>query len=538
MPPETPEDAPGRSPRQAPQAAAEPAESRAELERRLLRAEAELRASGERYRLAMDATNDGIWDWDVETGEVYFSPGYTRMLGWDSAEFRDRVESWTALIHPADLERVLAANQTCIDGPATHFEVEYRLRTRTGEWKWILGRGRRIGPDGGRARRMVGTHVDITALKHAEEMQRTLEAELHQSQKLESLGSLAGGVAHDMNNILAAIHAVTQTLQWRHAGDAGLAQALATIEKASNRGRDLVKSLTNFARKDLRESELLDMNVLLREELEILRRTTLQKVDLELELEEPLPVVLGERGILASALMNLCLNAVDAMPKGGTLTLRTCRPADGQVELEVADSGEGMAPAVLARAMEPFFTTKPAGKGTGLGLAMVYATVKAHGGTVSIQSAAGRGTTVLLRLPAHPDLREAEPAQEPAPSQGSMHILLVDDDDLVRASVPAMVEHFGHRVTTVAGGQQALDLVAGGAAIDLVILDLNMPGMNGAETLDRLRRLAPGLPVLLATGHLDEGTAKVIRQDGHATCLAKPFSMAELDRKFQELQAI
>ena len=377
--------------------------------------------------------------------------------------------------------------------------------------------------------------LDISERKRAEATRRQLDAELHQVQKLDSLGSLAGGVAHDMNNVLAAIQAVTETLRDKHLGDADLCRALGIIDKASTRGRDLVRGLTNFARKDLREPEPLDLNALVREEMELLSRTTLQKVRLVMDLEQPLRPVLGERGTLGSALMNLCVNAIDAMPGGGTLTLRTRNLADGMVAVAVEDSGEGMAPAVLTRAMEPFFTTKPLGKGTGLGLSMAYTTAKTHGGNLALQSEPGKGTTVVLRLPA---LAGSPQAGEPAPADplgtGSRRILLVDDDELILAAMPAMIEAQGHRVVTASGGPAALALLAAGAQVDLVVLDLNMPGMNGAETLRTLRRTWPGLPVILATGFLDDQTCDLLRGDPRTLSLLKPYSMVQLLRKFQE----
>jgi nitrogen-specific signal transduction histidine kinase/CheY-like chemotaxis protein len=386
---------------------------------------------------------------------------------------------------------------------------------------------------------VIETVTDLTELHQAQEQKTRLEAELHQAQKLESLGSLAGGIAHDMNNVLAAIQAVSETLKLACAGQEPAVRGLGTIEKATIRGRDLVRSLTNFARKDLREPELLDLNGLVREEGELLRRTTLQKVALELDLDPQLPLLLGERGALGSALMNLCVNALDAMPQGGTLSIRTRLRPDAQAELAVVDTGEGMPPEVLARAMEPFFTTKPLGKGTGLGLAMVYATANAHGGSVSLRSQPGQGTTVVLCLPVA-GKRGGAGAPEPAPAPHSepMDILLVDDDELIRASVPPMVEYFGHRVAVAAGGREALDLLRTGRPFDLVLLDLNMPGMDGLETLRRLRHLRPDLPVLLATGRLDDATVNVLRKDGKALGIFKPFSMAELDLKFKVLETL
>ena len=375
--------------------------------------------------------------------------------------------------------------------------------------------------------------VDMTARKAEEEARRRLEQQVAQTQKLDSLGSLAGGVAHDMNNILAAIQAVVQTLQIQRGADPDLAGYLDTIEQAATRGRDLVKGLTNFARKDINEPERLDLNSLVRTEMALLRRTTLQKVELVMDLDEALPAILGERGTLGSALMNLCVNAVDAMPKGGTRT----RPG-GMVELEVQDTGQGMAPEVRARAMEPFFTTKPLGQGTGLGLASVYVTAKTHGGSVAVQSEPGLGTSVCLRLPAT-DL-EARPQITATPSQplaGPLDILLVDDDELVRGAVPMMVELFGHHVTALPGGQEALHWLAAAPPVDLVILDLNMPAMDGTETLKRIRQTHPELPVILATGHLDSATAQLLKGDRRLLSLSKPFTMDDLNSRMNELMS-
>ena len=386
---------------------------------------------------------------------------------------------------------------------------------------------------------VVETVSDMTEWKRVEALQRKLETELHHAQKLESIGSLAGGIAHDMNNVLGAIQAMVQTLKLRHPAAPGLLTDLEIIERASTRGRDLVKGLTNFVRKELEEPERLDLNDLVREEVELLGRTTFQKVALVMDLDPSLPAVMGERGVLGGALMNLCVNAMDAMGSKGTLTLRTRTLPDGRVELAVEDSGKGMAPEVAARAMEPFFTTKAFGQGTGLGLSMVYATVKAHGGSLSIQSEEGRGTIVQMWLPAA--ARHADPAGKVARNAQpplAMRILQVDDDELILASIPLMLAHQGHSVTTAAGGQEALDLLAGGLEVDLVILDLNMPGMNGLETLAQLRKRHPDLPVLLATGYLDTATEAVLKQSGKALGINKPFSMQDLEVMFRRIAAM
>ena len=494
------------------------------------RAEEALRASEATFRLLVEQSHDIIFTVTSDGRFAYLSPAWTRVLGHPIAAALGR--PFQPYVHPEDVARCEEAVRSIVEGELPALEVTYRARHLDGTWRWITATLGPVADGEGRSAGVQGSGRDLTR-------QTQLEAELHQAQKLESLGSLAGGIAHDMNNVLAAIQAVTETLKFAHAGQGPLVKALETIEKASTRGRDLVRSLTNFARKDLREPELLDLNALVREEVELLRRTTLQKVELAVELEPDLPAVVGERGSLGSALMNLCVNALDAMPRGGTLAIRTRRRPGARVELTVADTGQGMSAAVLARAMEPYYTTKPQGKGTGLGLAMVYATAKAHGGSVALASEEGRGTSVVLTLPASGKAGAAAAgAEAAAPSAGPMSILLVDDDELIRASVPPMVEFFGHRVVSAAGGREALQYLKEGQGFDLVILDLNMPGMDGLETLRHLRRLRPDLPVLLATGRLDDATVSALRKDGKALGIFKPFSMAELDLKFKVLETL
>ncbi len=376
----------------------------------------------------------------------------------------------------------------------------------------------------------VSTFRDITERRRAESDRRRLEGELQHIQRLDSLGSLAGGLAHDMNNVLGAIMALATTLQTRTHGQEFLAQGLETIARATERGRDLVRGLLEFARKELEAPLLLDLNEIVRKEADLLQRTTLQRLSLELDLAPNLPAVQGDRQALVSALMNLCVNALDAMPRGGFLRLSTGLGPDGMVELAVEDTGFGMSPEIQARAFEPFFTTKALGKGTGLGLAIVYGTVKAHGGTVDLQSDMDHGTKVLIRLPAQNRCELPAPVSEvPVPAGGpKLHILVVDDDPLIRASVPALLETLGHVVEAVDSGEAALARVWNGSDPDLVLLDLNMPGLGGAETLRHLRVLSPDTPILLATGFLDSETKALVSQYECVWVLPKPFGLTDI----------
>ena len=386
---------------------------------------------------------------------------------------------------------------------------------------------------------VLGIYEDITERKTAEENNLKLQAQLQQSQKMESLGTLAGGVAHDMNNVLGAILGLASAHLDTQPPDSPLYKALDTICKATERGGTMVKSLLNFARQNPAESKQLDMNALVREQVALLERTTLAKVRLTMDLEANLRPILGDASALTHAFMNLCVNAVDAMAENGTLTLHTRNVDHDWIEVVVEDNGAGMSKEVQGKAMEPFYTTKSTGKGTGLGLSMVFSTVKAHRGQMAIESEPGQGTRVLLRFPAcelEGQAQAAPPASAEgnAPPHGSRKVLLVDDDDLIQSSVQAVLECLGYvAVTTAKSGEEALALLEAGLEPDVVILDMNMPGLGGMGTLPRLRALRPALPVLLATGRVDQTSLTLASAHPGVTLMAKPFGLKELQQHLE-----
>jgi PAS domain S-box-containing protein len=486
-----------------------------------------LRASEERYRSMLRTAMDGIWLVSREGRLLEVNETACRMLGYTREEMLGL--GLADLLATNAPERVQDRSGQIMRHGAQKFATVHRRRN--GELIEVEVSSTYLADSD----RFVTYVRDLTEQKRQDAERQRLEAQIQHSQKLESLGSLAGGVAHDMNNVLAAIQAVTAVLARTYAEDPELGPSLGIIQKATLRGRDLVKGLTNFARKDLHESVFFDLNDLVRDEVEILKHTTLHKVELQVELGEGLLGVLGERGSLGNALMNLCVNAMDAMPAGGHLTLRTRRTAADTLQLVVEDTGLGMSPEVQARAMEPFFTTKPVGQGTGLGLAMVYAIAKAHQGTVAVVSAPGQGTQVTVTLPSAVAGARA-PELGPAPRRGRrLTILQVDDDELILATLPKLLEAAGHRMVTATSGQAALDLLRGGLDVDLVILDLNMPGMNGTEALRHIRVVRPELPLLLATGFLDAATEQLLQGDALVASIVKPFSLEELETKLMDL---
>jgi CheY-like chemotaxis protein/anti-sigma regulatory factor (Ser/Thr protein kinase) len=257
-----------------------------------------------------------------------------------------------------------------------------------------------------------------------------------------------------------------------------------------------------------------------------------------MELATELRSIRGDAGALTHAFMNLCVNAVDAMPDQGTLTLRTRNVDNHWIEVMVEDTGTGMPKAVLDRAMEPFYTTKGVGKGTGLGLSMVYRTVKAHQGQMEIQSQPGQGTQVRLRFPAcEPSITVMAPGLEAPPekSQRSLMVLLIDDDELMKSSVQTILQSLGHAVFTTASGEEGLATIEAGFLPEVVILDINMPGLGGSGTLPRLRAMLPMAPVLLCTGRADQTALDLAEAYPFVTLLAKPFNFRELQERLEQV---
>jgi len=506
----------------------------------LKQAEAALRESEERWKFAIEGAGDGLWDWNVQTGKAYYSPRYKEMYGYNEADFGTSSDEWSKRIHPDDAPGVFATLQPYMEGMPGCVTVEFRMLCKDGSWRWTLGRGMVVQhDDDGKPLRMIGTNSDITERRQAEVERVNLQNQLLHSQKMESLGTLAGGVAHDMNNVLGAILGLASAHIGTQPHGSPLHQALDTICKATERGGKMVKSLLSFARQSPAENNKLDMNAILREQINLLERTTLAKVRLVVDLEAQLRPILGDSNALTHAFMNLCVNAVDAMPETGTLTLHTRNVDNDWIEVMVEDNGMGMSKEVLEKAMEPFFTTKETGKGTGLGLSMVFSTVKAHRGQMAIESEPGQGTRVRLRFPA---CEKDAPVQAAATAgheadqipHGTLNVLLIDDDDLIQSSVQIILDALGHTAVTAAqSGEEGLALLQAGLEPDLVILDMNMPGLGGIGTLPLLRRLRPEVPVLLSTGRADQSALALASAYPGVTLLSKPFGLRELQKHLE-----
>jgi len=376
---------------------------------------------------------------------------------------------------------------------------------------------------------------DQTAAHEAEiTLERTREL-LHQAQKMEAVGQLAGGIAHDFNNLLMAISGGVSLLS---RGNPALRdKVLEEIQNAVDRGAALTRQLLAFARRETMRPEAVDVSGRFAAMDELLRRSLGPTIRLELRLPPDLSPILVDPGQFELAILNLAINARDAMPDGGALTIVTENGPSGKdgafVRISVHDTGVGMTPAVMARAFEPFYSTKGPGRGTGLGLSQVHGFAEQSGGSVTIESAPGKGTTVVLTLPRAETAaaRPAEAGHSPEIAAGSGSILMVEDDDRVASIVSEMVEDLGYRVTRVADALQALDVLERGDPIDLVFSDVVMPGeLSGLQLAAVIRDKRPGLPIILTTGYTGAAEDKTASYQ----VLPKPYTMKQLSAAFAD----
>ena len=525
----------------------------ADLERRMAereRTETALRESEERLRLALMAAEQGLYDLNVQTGETVVTPEYARMLGYAPEELAETHARWVERLHPDERDSIAEAHGAYVAGATAEYRAEFRQRTKAGGWKWILSIGRIVQYDAaGKPLRMLGTHTDITRRKEAEKERERLEAQLLHAQKMESVGRLAGGVAHDFNNMLLVILGCSELIKRRRPEDAEILAEVAQIERAANRARDVTRQLLAFSRKQIVTPRPLNLSVFLADTRKTLGRLIGEDVDLRFELGADLWPVRIDPSQADQVLMNLVVNARDAMPNGGKLTIETanvrveeayCRQHVGfrpgeYVLLAVSDSGVGMDRETLSHIFEPFFTTKAMGKGTGLGLATVYGIVTQNGGVVDAYSEPGRGTTFKVHLPRLPDAAAASGTVEEAPlAPGGGTVLIVEDDEAVRRSTAAMLDALGFAVLVARGWREALALAGPeGESIDLLLTDVVMPEVSGKELGERMRALRPGLPVLYMSGY----TANVIAHHGIVEegvhFIQKPFTMDDLARGIQ-----
>jgi two-component system cell cycle sensor histidine kinase/response regulator CckA len=509
------------------------------------RAVEDLRKAEERMRFALESAEIGLWDMDYRTGDLSWSPMLERQYGLAPNTFDGTFKTFATLIHPDDREFVLAiVTRAMVAG--TDFSINHRALWPDGNVRYLNSFGR-IRLDGeGQPLRGVGISLDVTE-------RRALESRYQQAQKMDAIGQLASGVAHDFNNLLTVILGFTEfvledkTITERHGGDLG------EIIKAARRASELTKQLLAFSRQQVLEMAPLDLNKIINEMTAMARRLIGEHIEIHLDLAPQLPLALSDRGQFEQVVMNLLVNARDAMSEGGKITITTAHRQfdnarshhgpviDGHyVVLSVTDTGSGMTKETQRRLFEPFYTTKAAGKGTGLGLSTAYGIVKQSKGYIFADTEIGRGTTFTAYLPCAdgvaPVASAAGPALKWAKPTVSETVLLVEDETAVREFSRRNLERDGYRVFVADNGNEAERVFAARAAeIDLVLTDVVMPGCGGPELLTRLRRHRADMKVLYMSGYTEQSAASDIAFRGAPAVLQKPFTAADLRRRVREV---
>jgi PAS domain S-box-containing protein len=519
--------------------------------RRVAAGERALRESEERYALAMEGANEGHWDWDVEADRLFLSPKM-KMLDGQSADSEIGSRSaWMTqiVIHPDDSSRFKAALKGHFEGRTPRFECEYRVRQPSGEWHWLLARGRCLRDPAGKPFRFVGSAIDVTAQKQAQIDKEQLEAQLRQSQKMEAIGTLAGGIAHDFNNILGAILGYGELALQHCAANSELRRYLDNVMHATERAKLLVERILGFSRSGLADRVPVNVESVITETLELLEASLPAGIRVQSRIEAGDAAVIGDATYLHQVAMNLCTNALQAMERGGLLsvilertvvsdprTLSRGSLAPGPyVRLVVTDTGNGIPPAVLERMFDPFFTTKEVGEGTGLGLSMVHGIVTDLGGAIDVATKAGVGTRFEIWLPV-----AGETAVPPVEVSGTLPrgngeiVMIVDDERPLVALAEEIIAQLGYEPVGFDSSSAALAAFrTAPERFDAVLTDESMPELLGTELAQAIRQLRRAVPIVLMTGYggaqltdraADIGVNEVLRKPLHLRDVAESLA--------------
>jgi PAS domain S-box-containing protein len=506
------------------------------------KADEALRESENRLRFAMEGTNDGLWDVQIKTGRIYLSPRGCEILGYRPDEIDSLVRVWSDLVHPDDLPLTYERLNAHIEGRAPIFEVEQRMSTKSGDWKWVLTRGKVVARDpDGTPLRITGTNTDLTE-------QKKLEVQLRQAQKMEAVGQLAGGVAHDFNNILTAIYGYCSVLQMKIDKDAPFRSDIDQIYAAAERAANLTRSLLAFSRKQIMDPKRINLNEIVMNVGKFLTRIIGEDIQLKTVCTGKPLRIFADSGQIEQVLMNLAANARDAMPNGGLLTIETdVKEIDDSfihahgfgspgkfVVMSVTDTGKGMDAETSKKIFEPFFTTKDVGKGTGLGLSIVYGVIKQHNGYINVYSEPDEGTTFRIYLPQvyEEDVVNKEEAAPDYPRMGNETVLLAEDDATIRDLAGLILRQFGYDVILAYDGEDAVEKFKSGKdKIAIVVMDMIMPRKSGREAYEEIRKVRTDVKVLFMSGYSPDLLHDRGIYGSSEEALIKPIHPLELVRK-------
>ncbi|MGC4056391.1 MAG: PAS domain S-box protein, partial [Paludibaculum sp.] len=508
-------------------------------------AEGTLQEIKDRWQFAVEGAEEGVWDWDVENGTVYYSRRWKEILGYTEDEISDSVDEWLSRIHPDDAAANMDAVQRHFRRETPSYQFEYRARRKDGKYVWLVGRGKVIvWSKAGQPMRFVGTKVEVTHRKE-------LEERLRQAQKMESVGRLAGGVSHDFNNHLTVIEGYSEMLLSQLPEGSPYLAPVSEIRSAGQRAGLLTRQLLTFSRQQRAETRPLNLNDVIRDLEKMLRRLIRSDIELTTVLSPELQTVRADATQIQQVLMNLVVNARDAMAEGGKLIIESSNAnltesySSGQqpvrpgayVLLTVSDTGCGMDEETMSQIFEPFFTTKPAGEGTGLGLCTVFGIVQQLGGWIWPYSEPGKGSTFKVYLPVDGEPHEVKaPTERQGETVGTETILIAEDHDQVRGFSESVLRALGYEVLTARDGEEALKVAAEHKGpLHLLLTDVAMPRMNGRDLARSLSAKKPGLKVLFISGYTANVMAQQDMVEAGLEFLPKPFTPDQLGEKVRSI---
>lgn len=510
-----------------------------------------LRESEERKALALQGADLGMWEWRIPTGELFIDKRLVEMLGYSVGEIEPHISSWERIVHPEDFLFALDALNAHLEGRTSTYECEYRVTSKAGEILWILDRGRVVERnENAEPTRMAGTRLDITE-------RRNLEQRLRQADKMEAIGRLAGGVAHDFNNILTVILGNVELLLPRprqgmtKPSAEKMVGCLEQIKFSAERAAALTGQLLTFSQRQTMTPRVVEMRQVLGDAERMLGPLIREDIAFHISVDQGTRNIRADVAQIEQVIMNLVLNARDAMPEGGRLTVHCANMefdnghaahsigADPgpYVALTVNDNGVGMDKKTIRHIFEPFYTTKRTGPATGLGLATVYGIVKQTGAHIAVESELGKGSTFRVYFPAV-DEEPAKPAVTSLDDEsgGDEVILVCEDEKLVRMVVCHILRAAGYTILEAENGKHALDVAAAyDGKVDLLISDVIMPVLNGKELAEQMVRRRPGMPVVFISGYTDEVLDGYVFQNEGTRFLQKPFSSTTLLRHVREM---
>lgn len=513
----------------------------------------QLRKSGERYALATSAAKVGVWDWNIKTGDFYLDPNIKAILGYSDDEIPNDIEIWVKYVHPEDSKAVMEAAQACLDGKTSEYIFEHRMLHKDDSIRWILVRGKAIRDESGNAVRFIGTDADITERKQTEEALRESEEKIARYKKMESLGLLAGGVAHDLNNILSGIVSYPELLLLSLPEENKFRKHIEAIQRSGQRAAAVVEDLLTLARGVATTRGPLNLNDQIGDYLHSPEFIKLKQfhpsVTFKTNLDSGLLNINGSHIRIMKAVMNLMTNASESIEDSGNVTISTMnryidKPLRGYddvdigeyVALSVSDDGSGISPDDLERIFEPFYTKKVMGRsGTGLGLAVVWNVVQDHKGYIDVISEEN-GTTFDLYFPITREEISGKDLSIPIEDYkgNGETILVVDDVESQREIACEVLTSLGYIAKAVSSGEEAVEYLKENT-VDLILLDMIMdPGMNGRETYEKIIRIHPNQKAIIVSGFAETDDVKKAQKLGAGQYKKKPITLKRLGLAVKE----